>query len=70
MSFQRSVFNLQPSVPPMTSGTPMSGRDTAAAFKGLIIGLIALAAIVLATVKLTNDKFDAHESAPAAAESH
>jgi hypothetical protein len=54
----------------MTSGTPMSGRDTAAAFKGLIIGLIALAAIVLATVKLTNDKFDAHEATPAAAESH
>ena len=54
----------------MTSGTPMSGRDTTAAFKGLIIGLICLAVIVLATVKLTNDKFDAHEGAPAAAESH
>ncbi|MBM3884319.1 MAG: hypothetical protein FJ361_00560 [Gemmatimonadetes bacterium] len=54
----------------MTSGTPMSGRDTAAAFKGLIIGLIALAVVVLVTVKLTNDKFDAHEGAHAATESH
>jgi hypothetical protein len=49
----------------MTSETPMSGRDTRAAFKGLIIGAIALAIIVLTIVNLTNRKFDAHEATPA-----
>lgn len=47
---------------------PSSGRDTAAAFKGLIIGLISLAIVVLVIVNLTNRKFDAHEAA--AASSH
>jgi hypothetical protein len=46
----------------MTAGTPMTGRDTAAAFKGLLIGLVALAIVVLVTVKLTNDKFAGHET--------
>ena len=54
----------------MTSGTPMSGRDTAAAFKGLIIGLVFILAVVLVTMKLTNDKFDAHHEATSATESH
>ncbi|MFN0097542.1 MAG: hypothetical protein ACKVS7_02625 [Gemmatimonadaceae bacterium] len=44
----------------MTAGTPMSGRDTFAAFKGLLIGLVALAVVVLVVVKLTNDKFASH----------
>lgn len=47
---------------------PLSGRDTGAAFKGLIIGLVSLAIIVLVIVNLTNRKFDAHEAA--AASSH
>lgn len=49
----------------MTGNTPMSGRDTAAAFRGLIIGFVAIAAIVLTIVYLTNQKFAGH--APAAA---
>lgn len=44
----------------------MSGKDTAAAFKGLVIGLVALAVIVLVTVNLTNRKFEGHAE-PAAA---
>ncbi|MEX2182377.1 MAG: hypothetical protein WD771_10070 [Gemmatimonadaceae bacterium] len=44
---------------------PLSGRDTAAAFKGLIVGLVALAVIVLTIVNLTNRKFESHET-PAA----
>lgn len=51
----------------MTSNTPMSGRDTAAAFKGLVIGFIAIAIIVLTIVYLTAQKFEGH--APAATES-
>ena len=47
----------------------MTGRDSAAAFKGLILGAIAIAIVVLATVHLTNKKFEGHESA-AAAETH
>lgn len=47
------------------SSTPMTGRDTAAAFKGLIIGLVSLAIVVLVIVNLTNRKFDAHEAAAA-----
>jgi hypothetical protein len=42
---------------------PLAGRDTAAAFKGLIIGLAALAIVVVTIVTLTNRKFDAHEAA-------
>lgn len=51
----------------MTSETPMSGRDTKAAFTGLIVGAVALAIIILTIVNLTNRKFDAHEATPAAA---
>ncbi len=51
----------------MTANTPMSGRDTAAAFKGLLIGFVAIAVIVLAIVYLTNKKFESHEPTTAAA---
>ena len=44
----------------MTAGTPMSGRDTGAAFKGLIVGAIAITALVLTIVYLTNQKFADH----------
>lgn len=44
-----------------TENTPMSGRDTAAAFKGLLVGLVSLAIIVLSIVYLTNKKFEGHE---------
>ena len=57
----------------MTAGTPMSGRDTAAAFKGLIVGAIAIAILVLSIVYLTNQKFAGHAEAGAetpAAETH
>lgn len=49
----------------VTSNTPMSGKDTAAHFKGLIIGAVCIAAIILATVYLTNKKFEGHETAAA-----
>ncbi len=48
-----------------TSNTPLSGKDTAAHFKGLVIGAIVIAAVVLTTVYLTNKKFEGHESAEA-----
>jgi hypothetical protein len=51
----------------MTSETPMTGRDTKAAFTGLIVAAIALAIVVLSIVYLTNKKFDSHEATPAAA---
>lgn len=44
----------------MTSA-PMTGRDTAAAFKGLVIGLVAIAIVVLSLVYFTNKKFEGHE---------
>lgn len=44
----------------MTANTPMSGKDTAAAFKGLAIGLVVIAILVLATVQFTNKKFEGH----------
>jgi len=47
----------------------MSGRDTAAAFRGLIVGVVAIAVIVLTIVYLTNQKFAGHE-AEAAASTH
>jgi hypothetical protein len=50
----------------MTSETPLTGKDTKAAFTGLIIGAIALAIVVLTIVNLTNRSFDAHEATPAA----
>jgi hypothetical protein len=48
----------------------MTGRDTAAAFKGLVIGAIALAIIVVAIVRWTNTQFAGHEGTTPAAESH
>ena len=42
--------------------------DARAAFMGLIGGAIALLAIVLVIVHLTNKKFEGHAAAPAAAE--
>jgi hypothetical protein len=51
----------------MTANTPMSGRDTAAAFKGLIIGAICIATVVLSLVYLTNRKFEGHEQPTAEA---
>ncbi len=53
----------------MTAGTPMTGRDTAAAFKGLILGAIFVAIVVVSITMLTNRKFASHEGA-AAAETH
>ena len=47
----------------VTSNTPMSGKDTAAHFKGLIIGAICVAVIILTIVHLTNKKFESHEAA-------
>ncbi len=54
----------------MTSGTPMTGRDSAAAFKGLIIGAICIAVVVVTVTMLTNRKFASHEASPATAETH
>jgi hypothetical protein len=51
----------------MTAHTPLSGRDTSAAFKGLLVGFVAIALVVLAIVFLTNRKFEGHEPTPAAA---
>lgn len=47
----------------------MSGRDTAAAFKGLIIGAILVAVVVVTISVLTTRNFESHE-ANAAAETH
>lgn len=44
----------------------MSGRDTAAAFKGLVVGAIAIGALVVVIVMLTNRKFADHGETPAA----
>ena len=52
----------------MTAGTPMSGRDTAAAFKGLLIGAICVAIVVVTITTLTNRKYASHETTPAASE--
>lgn len=54
----------------MTAGTPMTGRDTAAHFKGFLIGLVGIAFVVLTMVYLTNKKFEGHGESPAAAETH
>lgn len=40
---------------------PHSGRDTAAAFRGLIVGIVVLGIIVVTIVNLTNRKFEGHE---------
>lgn len=53
----------------MTANTPMTGRDTAAAFKGLIIGAICIAIVVLSLVYYTNKKFEGHEQ-PTAGSTH
>ncbi len=50
----------------MTAGAPTTGKDTAAYFKGLLIGAVFIGAVVLSIVFLTNKKFEAHESTPAA----
>jgi hypothetical protein len=52
----------------MTADTPMTGRDTAAAFKGLLLGAVFVAVVVVTITMLTNRKFAGHEEAPAAAE--
>lgn len=52
----------------MTAGTPMSGRDTAAAFKGLLIGAICIAVVVVTITALTNRMYASHETTPAASE--
>lgn len=52
----------------MTTGTPMTGRDTAAAFKGLILGAVFVAVVVVTITMLTNRKFASHEGGEAAAE--
>jgi hypothetical protein len=54
----------------MTTETPLTGRDTAASLKGLVIGFVAVLITVLVVVNLTNKKFEGHEATPAAAESH
>ena len=54
----------------MTSGTPMTGRDSAAAFKGLIIGAICVAVVVVTITMLTNRMYASHEATPAAVETH
>ncbi len=54
----------------MTGNAPMTGRDTAAAFRGLIIGFVGIAAIVLTIVFLTNKKFEGHAETPAAEATH
>lgn len=41
----------------MTANTPLSGRDTSAAFRGLFIGAAAILAIVLSIVFLVNQKY-------------
>lgn len=38
----------------------MSGRDTAAHFKGLIIGAIFIGAVIVTTKLLTDKKFEGH----------
>ena len=43
------------------------GSDMRAAFTGLIAGVIALLAVVITIVMLTNKKFEGHEAAPAGA---
>ncbi len=54
----------------MTAGTPMAGRDTAAAFKGLLAGLLFVGIVVVTITILTNKKFESHAASPAAAETH
>jgi hypothetical protein len=46
----------------------MTGRDSAAAFKGLIIGAICIAIVVVTITMLTNRMSADHEATPAATE--
>jgi hypothetical protein len=46
--------------------TAHGGSDMRAAFTGLIVGAVALLAVVVGIVMLTNRKFEAHGEAPAA----
>jgi hypothetical protein len=48
---------------------PLSGRDTKAAYKGLVIGFLFVAIVVVTIITLTNRNFASHET-PAAAETH
>lgn len=47
----------------------MTGRDSKAHLTGFFVGLVALAIVVLVTVKLTNKKFEGHAAEGAAATS-
>ena len=49
-----------------TGGTTHGGSDMRAAFTGLIVGALALLAVVVTIVILTNRKFEGHGEAPAA----
>ncbi|MDH5234357.1 MAG: hypothetical protein OEW77_05305 [Gemmatimonadota bacterium] len=51
----------------MTAGTPMSGRDTAAAFKGVIVGAIVIGALVVTMVTIVNRMYAGHEEGAAEA---
>lgn len=44
----------------------MTGKDTAAYFKGLLVGAIFIGVVVVSITIMTNKKFDAHEATPAA----
>ena len=50
----------------VTTVTTHGGSDMRAAFTGLIVGALALLAVVVTIVMLTNRKFEGHGEAPAA----
>jgi len=45
----------------------MSGRDTAAAFKGVIVGAIVIGALVVTMVTIVNRMYAGHEEGAAEA---
>jgi hypothetical protein len=47
--------------------TTHGGSDMRAAYMGLIVGALALLAVVVTIVMLTNRKFEGHNEAPATA---
>jgi hypothetical protein len=47
------------------TATAHGGSDMRAAFTGLIVGTVALLAVVVGIVMLTNRKFEGHGEAPA-----
>ena len=49
-----------------TTTVTTHGSDMGAAYMGLIVGTIALLAVVITIVMLTNRKFEGHEGAPPA----